>query len=151
MSEHHQELEEASQVTLQSNLAGVLLLRDQLLPNLLREEQASIMYWAGKELARHSPLDTYEEIIHFFNHVQFGSLTLLKETKNKAIFSLNGEVIIQRFQTNSPSFSLEAGFLAQQLQHQRDLYCEATFEAELKKKAIILTVAFDKKQLLDEQ
>ena len=151
MSERHQELEEASQMTLQSNLAGVLLLRDQLLPNLLREEQASILYWAGKELARQSPIDTYEEIIHFFNQVQFGSLALLKETKNKAVFSLDGEIIIQRIQAKSPSFSLEAGFLAQQLQYQRNTYCEATFEVDLKKKAIILTVAFDKKQLLEER
>ena len=129
--------------------AGVSLLRDHLLPTLLKEDHAAILYWAGKELARHNPLSTYEETFAYFNRVQFGTLSLVKETRNKTIFLLSGDVITERMHEKDPCFTLEAGFLAQQLQNQKQLFCEATLHPEPRNHHVLIHILFDKKETLD--
>lgn len=96
---------------------GYELLRETLLPELLGKETPSILYWCGRNLARKYPLETFEDITVFFHHAGWGSLTVNEEGKNSLSCELSSELISKR--TNhikKPSFALESGFLAQQIQ-----------------------------------
>ncbi|WP_096435992.1 DUF2507 domain-containing protein [Alteribacter populi] len=105
------------------------LLRHLLLPELLGEEEESILYWAGKTLARKQPLSTVEEIQAFFYKAQWGVLKVLKEKKNEQTFELAATKLTRE---HAP-VSLEAGFLAEQYQIQRGCYTEAAYELKKKK------------------
>lgn len=131
-----------------SSLEGISLLRDQLLPSLLGKETSALLYWAGKEMARQSPLKDLDEVIDFFETRQFGSLQLIKQEKKKVVFRLAGEIISHRLQTSEVSFSLEAGFLAQQYQSIHMVYCEAEYTIIARKKHVELYLMMDPKQAI---
>ena len=44
---------------------GYELIREIMLPDILGPEHSSMMYWAGKRLARKFPLQSWEEIPAF--------------------------------------------------------------------------------------
>lgn len=124
---------------------GLTLLRDQLLPNLLGEEQSAILYWAGKELARQHPLEKESDTVQFFQTYGFGVLSKLSSKKETIAYILTGNIVTSRLKKKEPSFSLEAGFLAQQYQSQNRIYTEASFEVDQRKKQVRLIVQTDKK------
>lgn len=131
------------------SLEAVLLLRDQLLPNLLGEEIDEILYWAGKELARKHLMNHEEEIVDFFFTNGFGSLEQIEMKKNRRLFILNGTIVQSRIkQNNKAVFSLETGFLAEQLQRISDTYSEASYEVKEKKAEVYITVQMDPKEEL---
>lgn len=128
------------------SLQGISLLRDHLLPNILGEETSGLLYWAGKELARTFPLEDREAIIDFFLNHQFGQLTLMKEAKKIKLFNLSGDIVSMRLKDKKASFSLEAGFLAQQYQVLHNIYCEATFEVNQREKTVQLNLVMDPRE-----
>lgn len=125
---------------------GQTLLRDILIPNLLGNENNEILYWAGKEIARQYPLSSIEETILFFERAGFGFLELQKRDNHTLIYRLSGTLVESRLNVvKDPSFNLEAGFLAEQIQQQENIYTEAIFEIQLKKETILITLKQDTK------
>ncbi|WNF35976.1 YslB family protein [Bacillaceae bacterium IKA-2] len=102
-------------------LFGYELLRDDVLPELLGKEYQSILYWAGKTLARKYPLSSIEEIIAFFTKAGWGELLLIKEKNDEALFELTSPLFEQKKILSTP---LEAGFLAQQIQYIKEFITE---------------------------
>lgn len=99
---------------------GYELIRDTLIPNVLGEETPHILYWAGKELARKYPLETMDELADFFEKASFGDLEVSSEKKDEMIISLSGELVALRLNNDAnATFKLEAGFIAEQIQHQK--------------------------------
>jgi predicted hydrocarbon binding protein len=125
---------------------GYELLREVLLPDLLGRESASILYWAGKVLARKYPLQSVEDMITFFQQAGWGTLQLKSEKKDELEFELSSDLIKTRFKEHPDChFQLEAGFLAQQIENQKEVITE-TYEHPKKKLSIVsFTVRWDKK------
>jgi hypothetical protein len=124
------------------------LLRSDLLPELLGKEERNILYWAGRHLARKYPLHTMEEVQAFFNEAGWGSLEMTEASGSEMIFSLQSLLIEQRMQNfQHHTFSLEAGFLAEQIQLQKKCTTEAL--ESIKRNKVSITVQWDKKDTLD--
>lgn len=124
---------------------GYELIREVLLPELLGKDTAEILYWAGKRLARKNPLSTLDETIRFFRDAGWGTLSIKEESRREMVLELNSELISSRLNNNpNTTFQLEAGFIAQQMEHQKKVTTEA-FEHPNKKSAkILFTVKWDK-------
>ena len=131
-----------------TSLFGYELIRDVVIPNLLGTDTHEILYWAGKELARQYPLENRQDIIRFFDKAGFGLIELNKKQRNKQIYTLSGEIVEVRLNQAEPSFNLEAGFLAEQIQSQDGIYTEALTEVNKKTKMVTFTVQSDLKDRL---
>lgn len=131
-----------------TSLFGYELIRDVVIPNLLGTDTHEILYWAGKELARQYPLANRQDIIRFFDKAGFGLIELNKKQRNKQIYTLSGEIVEVRLNQAEPSFNLEAGFLAEQIQSQDGIYTEALTEVNKKTKMVTFTVQSDLKDRL---
>jgi predicted hydrocarbon binding protein len=130
---------------------GYEIIREILLPDLLGKETASILYWAGKSLARKYPLETMEEIISFFEKAGWGTLTIVSEGKDELEFELTSPLIITRLSYKEDcTFQLEAGFLAQQIEQQKKRITEAYEQPKKRAKKVVFTVKWDKKDMIVE-
>ncbi|MET3697341.1 predicted hydrocarbon binding protein [Bacillus oleivorans] len=126
--------------------SSIMLMREWVIPELLRNHSDSVLYWSGKKLARSFPCQTIDDIALFFDRVGFGTLTILSEKSEKLEFQLSGEIVSLRFDLNSePSYFLEAGFLAEQIQTQKQVICESVFQTKKRGKIVIFTVQWDQK------
>lgn len=125
---------------------GYELIREDVLQDLLGKDAAALLYWAGKRLARKYPLTSTDEIITFFKQAGWGYLSIKKETNSKIDFELTSELLNKRLQSDPPPhFQLEAGFLAEQMQLQKQCIAE-TFEHPKKRAAkVTFTVKWDPK------
>ncbi|WP_315849904.1 YslB family protein [Bacillus thermotolerans] len=122
----HQTKEEKS---LMVPIFGYELIRDTLLTDILGKETSFILYWAGKSLARKFPCSTDEDLCSFFEEAGWGALRLLKEDKREKVFELTGPLIKRRLSIKENSaFTLESGFLAEQLTTQSHKEAEAVVE-----------------------
>jgi len=126
------------------SLFGYELIRDDLISELLGKDEAEILYWAGKKLARKYPLYTIEEIIAFFQEADWGLLSIKEEKRKELCLSLTGELVFNRLKKDKhTTFQLEAGFLAQQIEWQKKVVAEA-FEHPNKRSNIIqFTIKWD--------
>lgn len=128
---------------------GYELLKNVLIPELLGKEQSSILYWAGKNLARKYPLESIDEIAEFFQRAGWGNLTVDTEGKNKITFNLASELISRRLKHDkTATFALETGFVAQQIQTIKNCLADATSSVK-KKRAVTITVEWDHKDVID--
>ncbi|WP_102274341.1 YslB family protein [Cytobacillus massiliigabonensis] len=150
MSESASEIITLENTTETVPVFGYELIRELLLHELLGDDAPEILYWAGKRLARKYPMDTFDEISTFFQKAAWGSLTIIKESKNEMELELFSPLIKQRCSENKHStFQLEAGFLAQQIENQKEVICEAFEHPNKKKKGKIhFTVKWDKKDTI---
>ena len=125
---------------------GYELIREVLIPELLGSDTPEILYWAGKKLARKYPLQNLEEIIDFFKRAGWGDLSIKSETKNELELELSSNLITKRLQNQEPHhFQIEAGFLAEQIEIQKQVISE-TFEHPRKRTGkVTFTVKWDKK------
>ncbi|MFJ7934959.1 YslB family protein [Sporosarcina sp. NPDC096371] len=125
---------------------GHEILRDHVLPSILGAHQGEILYWAGKEVARKFPVFNIEEIPVFFQEASWGTLSLEKEIKDEAFYTMNNvdEIIIQ-----NRSFQLEAGFLAEQYQKLNGLLTECYGEVNSQKGQVLFHVKWDLKTKID--
>jgi Protein of unknown function (DUF2507). len=103
------------------------VLRDVLIPAVLDKETDGILYWAGKDLARQFPVESTSSIVALFDQLGFGHLKLKKQTSKQQIWLLDGQLVTDRLTLPRPNFTLEAGFLAQQI----ELQTNATTEAQV--------------------
>ncbi|MBC1670245.1 YslB family protein [Listeria welshimeri] len=131
---------------------GLDLLRNYLIPEILGDEAPHIMYWAGKDLARKFPLETLDEVADFFEKASWGKFSILKEKKDELRLLLQGEMVEARFTSQeNPTFKLEAGFVAEQLQAQKKLYTESYDEVDTRKKQVTIIVKWDRKEAIDNE
>ncbi|MEJ9149985.1 YslB family protein [Bacillus smithii] len=120
------------------------LYRDILLPEIFGKDTADIFYWAGKQLARKFPLLSIDEICSFFEEACWGTLQVIKEEKKELLFELSGPIVLRKFDIYSePFFSLEAGFLAEQIQTQKNVTAEAIEEVHKRSKKVRLLVKWE--------
>jgi predicted hydrocarbon binding protein len=128
---------------------GYELIRDILLPELLGKEAPEILYWAGKRIARQFPLENLDEIRAFFQKASWGTLIITNESKNELELELIGDIISQRLQSGKDiSFQLEAGFIAQQIEQQKEVVAEAFEHPRKKGSKVQFTVKWDKKDIV---
>ncbi len=127
------------------SIFGYELIREILLPEILGKDTPEILYWAGKRLARKFPLTDIAQIIDFFAQASWGQLEIKKENKTEIQFELISPLIVSRVKSKAEHFfQLEAGFLAQQIELQKEAHAE-TFEHPVKKANIVLfTVKWEK-------
>jgi predicted hydrocarbon binding protein len=145
----------AVELTLESNeprnisLFGYELIREFILPDILGKDTPEILYWAGKQLARNHPLNSLDEIIDFFSKASWGQLELKKERKDEIEFELVSPLIVSRVKSKAEHyFQIEAGFLAQQIELQKQVIAE-TFEHPVKKaNKVLFTVKWDRKDTI---
>lgn len=125
---------------------GYDLLRDHILPSILGKHENDILYWAGKEVARKFPVFSIDELPIFFQEAGWGSLTLEKTSKDEAsyILTVSAGPTVQ-----SRSFTLEAGFLAEQYQKLNGVLTECYGTADEKDGKINFTVKWDPKTKID--
>ncbi|MRX71808.1 DUF2507 domain-containing protein [Bacillus lacus] len=125
---------------------GYELLREVLIPDILGKDHASMLYWAGKSLARKFPMESLEDVSGFFEQAGWGSLQLLSKKKNELEFELSGEFVLSRLQSaKEAEFQLEAGFLAQQVEFLTKQLTEAFEQPRKKHKKITFRILSDPK------
>ncbi|QOY33971.1 YslB family protein [Anaerobacillus isosaccharinicus] len=112
---------------LQMPLFGYNLLREDVLPDLLGKEHNIILYWAGKSLARKYLTKSIDELILFFQKAGWGELVLVKEKKSELIFELTSHLFEHKKNIIRP---LEAGFIAEQIQHIKGFITETNEESK---------------------
>lgn len=131
---------------------GLDLLRNYLIPEILGDEAPHIMYWAGKDLARKFPLESLHEVAVFFEKASWGKISIIKEKKDELRILLEGDMVDSRFRIQeNPTFKLEAGFIAEQLQAQKKLYTESYDEIDKRKKQVTIIVKWDRKETIDNE
>ncbi|QPA30283.1 YslB family protein [Thermaerobacillus caldiproteolyticus] len=125
---------------------GYELIREVLLPDLLGKETPNILYWAGKNLARRYPLETFDDVMSFFDKAGWGTLTVINERNDELEIELTGELVTTRLALNEEcTFQLEAGFLAQQIEQQKHCVAEAYEQPKKRTKKVVFTVKWDRK------
>lgn len=118
---------------------GQELLRDVLLNDLLGNDTHSIMYWAGKKIARKYPLKDALDIVLFFKQTGLGDLTIESENKYEIKWTLSGDIVAKRIEANPDAdFMFEAGFLAQIAQQQFKVISEAEMNPKEEKNGTVL-------------
>lgn len=123
---------------------GYELIREVLLPELLGNDTSEILYWAGKRLARKYPLETFEQIVNFFHEAGWGELEKKNESKNDMEILLSSALIKKRLKEKvNTTFQLEAGFLAQQIELQKEVITEAFEHPKKKAGKVQFTVKWD--------
>ena len=125
------------------NSFAIAVLRDGLIENVLKEDAANIMYWAGKDLASQFFTKTLSGIETFFSTSGWGELEMTSQADNRQVWKMTGQTVADRFLSNdNPDFSLEAGYLAKQLENQLGTIAEATYTTN-KKDTVNFTVITD--------
>ncbi|MBZ5984800.1 MAG: YslB family protein [Leuconostoc gelidum] len=138
------------QTNFQVNSFALTLLRDGLLKNLLQEDYPHILYWAGKEIARQFPTDALSSVVTFFDNAGFGTIEIASQDSKNQRWYLTGDLVKQRLGLDkSADFSLEAGFLAQQLETQTGAIAEATFKLMKKNEGVSFEVVTDLNETVD--
>jgi predicted hydrocarbon binding protein len=110
---------------------GFELMKSVLLPELLGDDAGAILYWSGRKLARLYPFDTIEDVVLFFEKAAWGTLILVDESRGKLKFELSSDLITARLHDDPDAvFTLEAGFLAEQIQRIKGYSAEAYTEVK---------------------
>lgn len=125
-------------------LFGYELIRDVLLGELLGPDAPHVLYWGGKTLARRFPCASQDELALFCREAGWGELHLEKEAKQEHHYRLSGGVTARRFDTQvAPSFSLESGFLAEQVALAKQCAAEAVYDVNKRGKMVRITVKWE--------
>ena len=122
---------------------GYEIIRDHVLPSILGKNEAEILYWAGKEVARKFPIFTTEELPSFFVEAGWGTLTLEKLSKHEAFYKLTNDSFSLKIQERT--FHLESGFIAEQYQKVNGVLTECFTEQNHKGEFVQFHVKWDSK------
>lgn len=118
------------------------LYRDFLLPEILGDDNAAILYWAGKRIARHYDLSSFEDLVDFFNMAEFGNLTKIKERRSSITYELSGQTVEDRLNSDSKEFSIESGMIAEAVQRETARVTECEIELLEKENKVKLVARF---------
>ncbi|WP_156171232.1 YslB family protein [Lactobacillus acetotolerans] len=119
------------------------LYRDFLLPTILGDDDATILYWAGKRISRHYDLSSFDDIVSFFNTAEFGTLTKVKERRTSITFELSGQTVTDRINSDSREFSIEGGMIAEAVQKGIGKATESEITILDKEKKVQIVARFD--------
>ncbi|MFJ8529835.1 YslB family protein [Bacillus sp. NPDC094106] len=148
MSKNTVDIESLQDVSL--NAFAYELLREELLPDLIGKDLDDILYWAGRNLARKYQLESIEEVIHFFEKAGWGTLNIIEHKRREMHFQLTSPLIKERQrQKRHSSYQLEAGFIAEQIQKQRNVIAESYEEQKKRSDSITFLVKWDVKDLVE--
>ena len=137
-------------LTIPINAFAYELIREELLPDIIGKELDRILYWAGKNLARKYPLKTFEDIIVFFRQAGWGDLSIVEQNRRELQLQLTSPLIGERYKNKqNTTYQLEAGFLAQQTQQQRQVIAEAYEDPKKRSEKVLFTVKWDAKDPLN--
>src|SRR5690625_4191241 len=102
---------------LNKETVGQDVLRYLTLPELLGHEKETILYFAGRTLARKIDIRSIDDLAFTFHLFRWGKLELEKEKKNKIVFYLMADEIVERMKAPyTVDFRMEAGFIAEALE-----------------------------------
>jgi len=102
---------------LNKETVGQDMLRYVTLSELLGHEKETILYFAGRTLARKIDIRSVDDLSYLFRLFRWGKLELEKEKKHKMIFYLMADEIVERLKAPYPvDFRMEAGFIAESLE-----------------------------------
>ncbi|GAA3627285.1 YslB family protein [Lactobacillus hamsteri] len=118
------------------------LYRDFLLPEILGDDNNAILYWAGKRIARHYALSSFDDLVEFFETAEFGTLTKVKERRSSITFELSGQNIVDRLNSDSKEFSIESGMIAEVVQKETDRSTESEITILDKEKKVQILARF---------
>lgn len=125
---------------------GYSLIRDELLPELLGNHTNEVLYWAGKNLAQKHPCQNEDELIHFFDKADWGTLHPIKQKGAEIIVELSGPLLKKRIELNDAEhFTLEAGFIAEQFAMMKQCQAEATQHRQKRNGIIQFVIKWDSK------
>lgn len=127
---------------------GYELIRSLLIPEILGKESATILYWSGRKIARQYPLDSEDKITKFFEQAGWGNLKLIESGKDKKVYECDSALIESRIKDHPASvlFTMEAGFLAEQIQKINGYVAEAYTDIHTgRRKNVVFTVKWDAK------
>ncbi|MFB9760118.1 YslB family protein [Ectobacillus funiculus] len=137
-------------LTIPINAFAYELIREELLPDIIGKELDRILYWAGKNLARKYTLETFEDIIVFFRQAGWGDLSIVEQNRRELQLQLTSPLIGERYKNKqNTTYQLEAGFLAQQTQQQRQVIAEAYEDPKKRSEKVLFTVKWDAKDPLN--
>ncbi|AOM82312.1 DUF2507 domain-containing protein [Salisediminibacterium beveridgei] len=124
---------------------GYDILRNDLIPELLGEDEGMILYYSGKYLARKYAEDARMDLPAFFAKCGWGELTLIKEKSKQITYELTTS-----FPISERSFSLETGFLAQLAELDKNAVSEGSFIIKKKDPSLVeIQVISDLKDPVD--
>lgn len=139
--EEQEQQEQVVQPDASVSVFGYELIRDVLLTDILGSDSADILYWGGKLLARRFPCTDVEELSSFFKEAGWGQIELIKEHKKEMIYRLSGGLTKRRFDVQTdPAFTLEGGFLAEQMAARFDAAAEAICSLNKRSKYVDITI-----------
>ena len=118
------------------------LYRDFLLPTILGDDDAPILYWAGKRISRHYDLSDFDDLVDFFHMAKFGTLVKTKERRASITFELSGQNIEDRLDSDSKEFSLESGMIAEAVQKETGKTTESEITIFPKEKKVKIIARF---------
>ncbi len=119
------------------------LYRDFLLPEILGDDTAAILYWAGKRISRHYDLSSFDDVVDFFNMAEFGQLEKIKERRASITFELSGQNVADRLDSDSREFSLESGILAEAVERETGRATESEITILNKEKKVQILTRFN--------
>lgn len=127
-------------------------MRDVLLPAILGKETDGILYWIGKDLAREYPVQTIDDLTLLTNQLGLGDLKLVKDSHLQHTFELSGPIVEERLALDKEktSFTLEAGFIAQELEFQLGTVTEAEVDS-IRHKTVRIFAQNDPQKLSDQE
>lgn len=128
-----------------SNIFAYELLRDSLIPEVFGTD-TTVLYWAGKKMARNINLATITDLVTFFEKANWGKLEIVKEKKDKQTWLLSGDIVsFRQNKIKSADFNLEAGFIAETIQIQSGFTSETIIENKNNKSGVTIIVQTDLK------
>lgn len=119
------------------------LYRDFLLPEILGDDNATILYWAGKRISRHYDLSSFDDVAEFFAMAEFGKLEKVKERRASITYELSGQTVIDRLNSDSKEFSIESGMLAEAVQKETGRTTETEITILEKENKVQFVARFD--------
>ncbi|TSO25942.1 YslB family protein [Lactobacillus sp. LL6] len=119
------------------------LYRDFILPTILGDDDATILYWAGKRISRHYDLSSFEDLADFFAMAEFGTLTKVKERRSSTTFELSGQNVADRLSSDSREFALESGMIAEALEKESGRTTESEITILDKQKTVEFLARFN--------
>ena len=128
-----------------NNMFAYELLRDSLIPEVFGTD-TTILYWAGKKMARNINLASITDLVTFFEKANWGKLEIVKEKKDKQTWLLSGDIVkFRQNQVKTADFNLEAGFIAETIQIQSGFTSETIVENQNSKSGVSIIVQTDLK------
>ena len=121
--------------------AGFDLMRYYTLPDFLGKDAPYMLYYMGKNIARQTELQNFDELYEFFQYMGWGELSLVQEKRSKMTFNLSGHIIEKRLHQHlfEVDFRLESGFLAEMTQRLTGHTYECFEEIKKKENYVELT------------